>query len=136
MAVQRLTRQQIRENRKRLGLSQVELGECVGVHQVLVSNWETGKAVPAAEQRAALLSLFNADAGAGASATPQAGYGDWVSEAREVKGLNRKELAAKSGSARSRYITSKRVELLIPATRRARRSTAYSDRLLDASTRP
>ncbi len=95
MAVQRLTRQQIRENRKRVGLSQAELGECVGAHQVLVSNWETGKAVPTADQRAALLKLFNADAGV--SATPQASYGDWVSEAREAKGLNRQELAAKVG---------------------------------------
>jgi len=97
MAVQRLTRQQIRDNRKRLGLSQAELGDHVGAYQVLVSNWETGKAVPTAEQRAALLKLFNADVGAGVSATPQASYGDWVIEAREAKGLNRKQLAGKVG---------------------------------------
>jgi transcriptional regulator with XRE-family HTH domain len=97
MAVQRLTRQQIRENRKRLGLSQAELGERVGAHQVHVSNWEIGKAVPTPDERATLLKLFNADASAGISATPQASYGDWVSEAREAKGLNRKELAAKVG---------------------------------------
>ncbi|GAB4976833.1 site-specific DNA-methyltransferase [Mycobacterium avium subsp. hominissuis] len=67
MAIRRLTRQQIRENRKRLALSQAELGDRVGAHQVLVSNWETGKAVPTANQRAALLELFNADTGAGVS---------------------------------------------------------------------
>lgn len=97
MAVKRLTRKQIRENRKRLGMSQAELGERVGAHQVLVSNWETGKTLPTAEQRAALLKLFNADVDSGVSAIPEASYGDWVSEAREAKGLNRKELAAKVG---------------------------------------
>lgn len=95
MTTQRLTRQQIRANRKRLGLSQAGLGDRVGAHQVLVSNWETGRAVPTPEQRAALLKLFDADPAE--SVSPQASYGDWVREAREAIGLDRKQLAAKVG---------------------------------------
>jgi type I restriction enzyme M protein len=48
----------IREGRKALGLSQGKLGEKIGVTQVQVSQWETGKAEPSSEQAERLKELF------------------------------------------------------------------------------
>lgn len=38
--------------RKRLGLSQVELADCIGVHKVTVSKWERGALKPSPWQQA------------------------------------------------------------------------------------
>jgi transcriptional regulator with XRE-family HTH domain len=92
-----MTPQEIRSNRKRLGLSQAELGERVGVSQVTVSNWERGKTAPGPVDVAALEKLFAAGGDKLVSDTPEARYGDWVTEARRAQGLSRKELAAKVG---------------------------------------
>ena len=48
----------IRTGRKALGLSQGALGEKIGVTQVQVSQWETGKAEPSSEQAERLKELF------------------------------------------------------------------------------
>ena len=82
-----------------LGLSQAALGDRVGVHQVSISNWETGKFHPTAEEVAALHKLFRAGGGAIVSETPEASFGDWVRENRSAQGLSRRELAAKVGIA-------------------------------------
>jgi transcriptional regulator with XRE-family HTH domain len=87
--------QEIRANRKKLGLSQAELGEQIGVSQVTVSNWERGQTAPGSEHAAALTKLFRADGDTAVPESPEAGYGDWVREGRRAKGLTRKELAAK-----------------------------------------
>ncbi len=42
----------MRQARDRLGLTQAELAEKVGVTQVTISNWEKGKSTPEGEQRA------------------------------------------------------------------------------------
>ena len=51
--------QWIRDGRKASGLSQAALGEKVGVSQVQVSLWETGKSQPTAEQESSLRTLLN-----------------------------------------------------------------------------
>lgn len=48
----------IRTGRKALGLSQGALGEKLGVSQVQVSQWETGKSAPSPEQEVKLKKLF------------------------------------------------------------------------------
>ena len=48
----------IRQGRKALDLSQGGLGEKLGVSQVQVSQWETGKALPSPEQSVMLAELF------------------------------------------------------------------------------
>lgn len=57
----------IRENRKRLGLSQTDLALKVGSNQVYVSQWETGKRSPSPAELRSLEALF------GAAASPWAG---------------------------------------------------------------
>lgn len=59
----------IRRGRKGLGLSQGGLGEKLGVSQVQVSQWETGKGEPSSEQAEKLAELFSSVAPK-AAATP------------------------------------------------------------------
>jgi transcriptional regulator with XRE-family HTH domain len=57
----------VRELRRRLGLTQGELGKRVGVGQGAVSKWELGRVVPPAATRARLAELAEGT-GAGAAA--------------------------------------------------------------------
>jgi transcriptional regulator with XRE-family HTH domain len=54
-----MTAGDVRRLRKRLGLTQVELGELTGVHAMTVSRWERGT-VAIREQTAKLLRLLEA----------------------------------------------------------------------------
>lgn len=50
----------IRERRYELGLTQVQLAEQVGVHQVTVSGWECGTQTPRRQHEAAILDALDA----------------------------------------------------------------------------
>ncbi len=75
----------IRQGRKGLGLSQGVLGEKLGVNQVQVSQWETGKATPTSEQTAKLAELFGNPAPA-AEAQPDAAKKTTLTKAKEKNG--------------------------------------------------
>jgi transcriptional regulator with XRE-family HTH domain len=51
----------IAQHRARLGLTQHALAAKVGVHPLAVSRWETGRANPSHEHRAALAELLGID---------------------------------------------------------------------------
>lgn len=53
---------ELREARKRAGLSQAELGEAVGVHQNTVSAWERGLLVPSRDAMVRLLMVLGVEA--------------------------------------------------------------------------
>ena len=53
-----MTREQIRQLRKKLGLTQAELAQLLGVHAVTVSRWETGPNFQPPPYQMALLSEF------------------------------------------------------------------------------
>lgn len=86
----------IRAARRALGLTQSALAAKVGVHQVRISNWESGKSVPSVEQSAALRAELGPSALDDVSAI-SGGYGDWISDQRIRQGLSRADLAAKAG---------------------------------------
>ena len=50
--------ERIGAHRKRMGISQEELGHRMGVSRQAVSKWETGRAVPDMENLLALARLF------------------------------------------------------------------------------
>jgi transcriptional regulator with XRE-family HTH domain len=60
----------VRELRRRLGLTQGELGKRVGVGQGAVSKWELGRVVPPAATRARLAELAE---GVGLGPPPERG---------------------------------------------------------------
>ncbi len=60
----------VRELRRRLGLTQGELGKRVGVGQGAVSKWELGRVVPPAATRARLAELAD---GTGVGPPPERG---------------------------------------------------------------
>lgn len=53
-----ITPERIRYIRKRLGLSQEQLGKLLNVHQTLVSHWELGSREPDIYQREQLQHLY------------------------------------------------------------------------------
>lgn len=53
----------IRQERKARGWNQTELGERLGVSQVQVSQWETGKSQPSPHQEAQLRELLGDGSG-------------------------------------------------------------------------
>ncbi len=54
----RMTPRRIRYVRKRLGLSQAQLGRLLNVHQTLISHWEHGSRTPDEYQQEQLLHLY------------------------------------------------------------------------------
>lgn len=63
----------LRDRRKRQGLSQIELAEALGISRQTVSKWETGTALPSAENLMALGKLYGVSVDAllnGAAAEP------------------------------------------------------------------
>jgi transcriptional regulator with XRE-family HTH domain len=86
---------QIKESRIKVGLSQVELAEKIGVSQPLVSLWERRKAKPSEEQVKKLSEVLGTtDADGTTDASPLAA---WLAKARIAKGLSVPELAHQSG---------------------------------------
>jgi len=75
----------IRLGRKGLGLSQGGLGEKLGVSQVQVSQWETGKSEPSPEQAALLAELFGNPAPV-VAASPEPAKKVTATKAREKTG--------------------------------------------------
>ena len=55
-----MTAQQIAELRQRLGLSQVQLAQLLGVHSLTVSKWERGLLAPTEHQTTLLASFGKA----------------------------------------------------------------------------
>ena len=49
----------LKEIRKQNGLSQVELAEILGVHNITVSRWESSMSFPSVRILLELISLFN-----------------------------------------------------------------------------
>lgn len=82
----------IKEFRLGAGLSQAELGERVGVSQVLVSNWERGVSDPNERQEASLRRVL----GYGADSVAGSPLAAWVSKARLELNLSVPELAYKA----------------------------------------
>src|SRR2546427_11202405 len=87
--------QQIKEARIKIGLSQVELAEKVGVSQPLVSTWERDKGAPSDEQRRKLAEVLG-ETGAD-STTDASPLAAWLTKARIAKGFSVPELAHLSG---------------------------------------
>lgn len=54
-----LTPQNIKDLRKKMGLSQTEFGRLVGVSWVTVLRWERGKTVPTSEAHIRALNALN-----------------------------------------------------------------------------
>ncbi len=96
-----LTPTQIRARRTARGLSQATLADRVGVTQATISNWESGRSSPSAEQTATLRDALGpvptGEQGGGSAAPSDGGYGDWLSATRVQQGLSRAQLAARSG---------------------------------------
>jgi len=86
----------IRELRNRAGLSQGELAGKIGVAQMTVSNWETGKAMPKAEQIDKLRQILGIN-GAEDDAPDASPIAAWVAKSRISKSLSVPELAMQSG---------------------------------------
>lgn len=86
----------LREARVRIGFSQKEVADKIGVTQAAVSNWESGRAEPRREQREALFKLLGiGDSRALSSgASPVAA---WLTKVRVQKGLSVPELAERAG---------------------------------------
>jgi len=80
----------MRQARDRLGLTQAELAEKVGVTQVTISNWEKGKSTPEGEQRARVEVVLQL----GGSA-----FGKKIQSARVRAALTQRELAKRTGFA-------------------------------------
>ena len=57
LASVRITPGSIRKHRKRLGLSQTEMGQLLKVVRITIARWEAGKARPRGESRAAVAQL-------------------------------------------------------------------------------
>lgn len=51
----------LRELRKNKKLSQSDLGEIIGVHQVVISNWEIGRTIPRPHRMQQLEDYFGVD---------------------------------------------------------------------------
>src|SRR5437870_3968031 len=87
--------QQIQEGRIRIGLSQAELAEKLGISQPLVSSWERGRSAPSEEHGKKLTEVLG---GAGADSTTDASpLAAWLTKARIAKGFSVPELAHHSG---------------------------------------
>jgi transcriptional regulator with XRE-family HTH domain len=86
----------MRDARIRAGLSQAELGDKLGVSQMTISNWETGRTSPPAEQKGVLNTILglNQIDSESAQASPVAA---WLSKTRLKLGWSVPELAEKSG---------------------------------------
>lgn len=51
----------VRTSREDIGMSQTELAELIGVHQITISNIETGKTIPSWQTMDALAIVFDCD---------------------------------------------------------------------------
>lgn len=86
----------LKEARIRVGFSQTELAEKVGVTQATICNWELGKGTPQEKHLKRLDEILGEESGDGASqiASPLAA---WLSKARLEKGWSVPELAHQAG---------------------------------------
>lgn len=102
MNAPQLTGSEIKNARVRVGLTQTELAERLGVAQTAVSAWELGKSQPRADKLGGLARVLGLrtiepspdeefDAPSGSSA-----FGEWLSRTRNEKKLTRHNLAALS----------------------------------------
>jgi transcriptional regulator with XRE-family HTH domain len=84
---------QLKETRIKVGLSQIELADKLGVTQATISNWERGKGKPSNTQEETLKAILGFDSvtlGSTSDASPLAA---WLSKARIRKGWSVPELA-------------------------------------------
>jgi transcriptional regulator with XRE-family HTH domain len=97
------TGERIKRNRIKVGWTQGDLAEKVGVSQMTVSNWEAGKAHPKAEQKAQIFSLLGVAKPAGkdtdeetAVETSEAGpsaVASWLTKTRLERKMSVPELS-------------------------------------------
>lgn len=100
------TGERVRRNRIRVGWTQADLGEKVGVSQMTVSNWESGKAVLKGEQKQqvfALLGLTKTEAEEAEAQSPQpsqetgpSAVAAWLTRTRLDRKMSVPELAEAS----------------------------------------
>lgn len=93
--------ERLQRARVRNAMSQVELGEKIGVSGATISNWETGKTAPTKTQKDKLKSLFGSQTterqepkDVGFISSPIAA---WLIKTRLEKGFSIPEIAEKSG---------------------------------------
>jgi transcriptional regulator with XRE-family HTH domain len=94
-----VTGREVRELRRRLGLSQTELSNRLGVTQGTVSNWETGRTAPTPTYEGPLQELARAAQPDGATTmtSPDVSFGTWVRDQRTRQGMTSSQLSALSG---------------------------------------
>lgn len=90
------TNRKLIESRVKVGLSQKELGDKLGVTQVTISNWERGKSAPSEEQQERLRQIVGAQDEAQRGVEASA-LGAWLTKARIAKGWSVPELAHAAG---------------------------------------
>jgi transcriptional regulator with XRE-family HTH domain len=94
--VKRRTNRRLREARIKVGLSQKELADKLGLTQPTISNWEKGRGAPSEEQEERLQQVLGSEdeTQRGLNGSP---LGAWLTKARISKGWSVPELAHKAG---------------------------------------
>lgn len=83
-------------NRKKVGISQVQLADKLGVSQPQISYWETGSGVPSYDVLQRLSTIFKVDLDEKTLGVSPP-LGEWLRKKREKLELTREELAEKAG---------------------------------------